>query len=48
MADNVQTKKTLYVGVKIYKYVHDCMVLSELVNDIIKSDNMISIGKLFA
>ena len=44
---NVKTKKILVMKVTD-EHVHDGKVLPELVENIIKSDNMTSIGKLFA
>jgi hypothetical protein len=46
IAVNVKTKKILAMKVTD-EHVHDSKVLPELIEDIIKSDNMISIGKLF-
>ena len=47
IAVNVKTKKILSMKVTD-EHVHDSKVLPELVNDIIKSDKKITIGKLFA
>lgn len=46
IAVNVKTKKILSMKVTD-EHVHDSKVLSELVENIIKSDNMATIGKLF-
>jgi hypothetical protein len=49
IAVNVKTKKILAMKVTD-EHVHDSKALPELVNDVIKSDNLtpIAIGKLFA
>ena len=47
VAVNVKTKKILSIKVTD-EHVHDSKALPGLVNDVIKSDSMISIGKLFA
>ncbi len=47
IAVNVKTKKILSMKVTD-EHVHDSKALPELVDDVIKSDNMIAIGKLFA
>ena len=44
---NVKTKKILSMKI-IDEHIHDSKVLPELINDVIKSDNKITIGKLFA
>ena len=44
---NVKSKKILSIKVTD-EHVHDSKVLPELVDDIIKSDNMTTLGKLFA
>ncbi len=44
---NVKTKKILAIK-KTGEHFHDSKSLPELVNDIIKSDSMKAIGKLFA
>src|SRR6185437_15387322 len=46
IAVNVKTKKILSMQVT-YEHVHDGKALPELIENIIKSDNMVSIGKLF-
>ena len=46
VAVNVKTKKILSIKVTD-EHVHDSKALPELVENIIKSDNMVSIGKLF-
>src|SRR6185437_6990577 len=46
IAVNVKTKKILSMKVT-QKHVHDSKALPELVENIIKSDDMVSIGKLF-
>jgi hypothetical protein len=51
IAVNVKTKKILSMKVTIDEHVHDSKVLPELVENIIKSDDMTTttvIGKLFA
>ena len=48
VAVNVKTKKILAMKVTDDEHVHDGKVLPELIDESIKSDNMISIGKLFA
>ena len=47
VAVNVKTKKILSIKVTD-EHVHDSKALPELVENIIKSDSMVSIGKLFA
>ena len=47
IAVNIKTKKILSMNVTD-EHVHDGKVLSGLVDEVIKSDSMISIGKLFA
>ena len=47
VAVNVKTKKILSIKVTD-EHVHDSKALPGLVNDVIKSDNIISVGKLFA
>ncbi len=47
IAGNVKSKKILSMKVTD-EYVHDSKALPELVNDVIKSDKKITIGKLFA
>ena len=47
IAVNVKTKKILSMKVTDDEHVHDSKALPELVENIIKSDNMVSIGKLF-
>ena len=47
IAVNVKNKKILAMKVTD-EHVHDSKTLPELVDEVIKSDNMISIGKLFA
>jgi len=46
VAVNVKTLKILSMKVT-YEHVHDSKALSELVDEIIKSDKKITIGKLF-
>ncbi|HXT84109.1 MAG TPA: transposase [Verrucomicrobiae bacterium] len=46
VAVNVKTKKILSMKVTD-EHVHDSKTLPELIENIIKSDNMVSIGKLF-
>jgi hypothetical protein len=46
VAVNVKTKKILSMKVTD-EHVHDGKALPELVDEVIKSDNMVSIGKLF-
>jgi hypothetical protein len=46
VAVNVKTKKILSMKVTD-EHVHDSKALPELIENIIKSDNMVSIGKLF-
>ena len=50
IAVNIKTKKILSIMKVTDECIHDSKVLSELVENIIiiKSDNMVSIGKLFA
>ncbi len=47
VAVNVKTKKILSMKVTD-EHVHDSKALPELINDVIKSDKKITIGKLFA
>ena len=47
IAVNVKTKKILSMKVTDDEHVHDSKALPELVENIIKSDNLVSIGKLF-
>ena len=47
VAVNVQTKKILAMRVTD-EHVHDSKALPELVDEVIKSDKQITIGKLFA
>jgi hypothetical protein len=44
---NINTKEILSMKVTD-EHVHDSKALSELVNDIVKSDGKLTIGKLFA
>ncbi len=44
---NIKTKKILPMKVTDDEHVHDSKALPELIENIIKSDNMVSIGKLF-
>ncbi len=46
IAVNIKTKKILSMKVTD-EHVHDGKALPELIEHIIKSDNMVSIGKLF-
>ena len=46
VAVNVKTKKILSMKVTADEHVHDSKALPELVENIIKSDNIIAIGKL--
>ena len=48
IAVNVKTKKILAMKVTADEHVHDSKALPELVDDIIKSNRKITIGKLFA
>ena len=48
IAVNVKTKEILSIKVTADEHVHDSKALPELVENIIKSDNMAAIGKLFA
>ena len=48
VAVNVKTKKILSIKVTDYEHVHDGKVLPELIENIIKSDKKITIGRLFA
>ncbi|HEY6537113.1 MAG TPA: transposase [Candidatus Nitrosocosmicus sp.] len=45
VAVNVKTREILSMKI-IDEHVHDSIVLPELVNDVIKSDRKITIGKL--
>ncbi len=47
VAVNAQTKKILSIKITD-EHVHDNKTLPELVNEVIESDSMVSIGKLFA
>ena len=47
VAVNAQTKKILSIKVTD-EHVHDNKALPELVNEVIESDSMVSIGKLIA
>lgn len=47
VAVDVKTKKILSMKVTADEHVHDSKALPELVENIIKSDDMVSIGKLF-
>ncbi len=47
VAVNVKTKKILSMKVTDDEHVHDSKALPELVENIIKSDDMVPIGKLF-
>jgi len=47
IAVNIKSKKILSIKV-MDEHVHDGKVLPILVNDVIKSDNVTAIGKLFA
>ena len=47
IAVNIKSKKILSIKVTD-EHVHDSKVLPELVENIIKSNNVTSIGKLFA
>jgi hypothetical protein len=48
IAINIKTKEILSMKVTDDEHVHDSKALPELVDDIIKSDKKITIGKLFA
>ena len=48
VAVNVKTKKILSIKVTDDEHVHDNKALPELVNEVIESYSMVSIGKLFA
>jgi hypothetical protein len=48
IAININTKEILSMKVTDDEHVHDSKALSELVNDIVKSDRKLTIGKLFA
>jgi hypothetical protein len=48
VAVDVKSKKILSMNVTTDEHVHDSKALPELVTDIIKSNNMTTIGKLFA
>jgi hypothetical protein len=49
MAVNIKNKKILSIKVTDDEHVHDGKVLPELIDNIIKSDNVtVAIGKLFA
>ena len=48
IAVDVKTKKILSIKVTIDEHVHDSKALPELVDNIIKSDSVTTIGKLFA
>ena len=48
IAVNVKSKKILSIKVTADEHVHDSKALPELVDDIIKSNKQITIGKLFA
>ena len=48
VAVNVKTKKILSMKKVTDEHVHDSKVLPELVDNIIKSDSMTTLGKLFA
>jgi len=47
IAVNIKSKKILSIRVTD-EHVHDSKALPELVDDVIKSDNIMAIGKLFA
>ena len=48
IAVNIKSKKILSMKVTADEHVHDSKALPELVENIIKSNNMVAIGKLFA
>ena len=48
VAVNVKTKKILSIKVTDDEHVHDGKVLPELIDEVIKSDKKITIGRLFA
>jgi len=48
VAINVKSKKILLIKVTKNEHVHDSKALPILVNDIIKSNNIIAIGEVFA
>jgi hypothetical protein len=48
IATNVKTKEILSMKVTDCEHVHDSKALPELVDDIIKSDRTLTIGKIFA
>jgi hypothetical protein len=48
IAININTKEILSMKVTDDEHIHDSKALSELVNDIVKSDRKLTIGKLFA
>jgi hypothetical protein len=45
---DVKSKEILLINVTTDEHVHDSKALPELVENIIKSDNVAAIGKLFA
>jgi hypothetical protein len=48
VAVNIKSKKILSIKVTVDEHVHDSKVLLDLVENIIKSNSMAAIGKLFA